>query len=238
MEERVGEGRTVELGELRIKLDQMTGRICSRLKDRSRFPRNETVYKPDGVKIVGRSGISFLEFAIEGLENYHASLGRFNYPDQFPVLGLNLPDSAAERKVGKIQLPKVLVNLSGDLISFYRGLVLKYCDEGDDPETYGETVFIDADIIQLMHERINIGRQVAVAKGNLDSSIYGLESEEEILAKLRDKDREEALLDLVARTTERYQFSNDMAQEAFRWMIERTIEVELALIRQAPLNKL
>lgn len=76
----------IELGELRVKLDQMTERIVSRFKDRSRFPLNEVVYKPDGVSVVGRSGISLLQFAVEGLETYHASLGRYDYPDQYPYI--------------------------------------------------------------------------------------------------------------------------------------------------------
>ena len=44
----------LDLNELRVRLDQMTERIVSRLKDRSRFPLNETVYRPDAVPIVGR----------------------------------------------------------------------------------------------------------------------------------------------------------------------------------------
>ena len=48
---------TGELGELRVRLDQMTVRITSRLKDRLRFPENSIIYIPDGVPIVGRSGM-------------------------------------------------------------------------------------------------------------------------------------------------------------------------------------
>ena len=77
----------VELGDLRVKLDQMTERVISGLKDRSRLPLNAPVYQPNAVPISGRTDTSLLQFAIEGLESYHASLGRFTYPDQYPVLG-------------------------------------------------------------------------------------------------------------------------------------------------------
>ena len=76
-------GSTIDLGELRVRLDQMTERIVSRLKDRSRFPLNEVVYRIGGVAIAGRDGVSFLQFALEGLEAYHASLVRYAYPDQY-----------------------------------------------------------------------------------------------------------------------------------------------------------
>jgi len=228
-ERREGDGLG-ELGELRIKLDQMTERISSRFKDRSRFPLNEAIYQPGGIPIVGRPGISLLQFAIEGLESYHASLGRYDYTDQHPVLGLNLPKSSVERTVRQTPLPQITPNIGDSLISFYKDLMSKYCKPGDDPESYGETAYIDADLIQLIHERVNIGRFVAEVKGRIDPSIYWLTSENELRTKLEDKSREDALIERVRNAAQKYEFDPGMAEEAFRWMIEKTIDIEIAYI--------
>ena len=233
MERPEGTRQPLELGELRIKLDQMTERISSRFKDRSRFPLNEAVYKPGSVKIEERPNISLYEFAIEGLEKYHASLGRFVDEDQHPVLGLNLPMSSVERTVRQTYLPQINVNISNNLISFYKDLIAKYCTPGDDPQSYGETAYIDADLVELINERVNIGRFVAEVKGKNDPTIYNLTTDDEILSKLKDKVREEALIEKVRRSAQTYQFNPDMAEDAFRWMIDRTIDVEIAYIRQS-----
>lgn len=219
------------LGEIRIKLDQMTERITSRLKDRSRFSQNNPVYEPDGVHIAGRTGISLLQFAIEGLESYHASLGRFDYSDQFPVLSVQLPQSKVERPVGVSPLQELNFNLAANLLPFYRNLMSKYCELGDNPDTYGETAYLDADLIQIMNERINIGRYVADVKGKNDPSVYDAKSKEELLPKLKDRVREEALIEKVRSTAQTYELNPDMAEDVFRWMIERTLDVEVAYIQ-------
>ena len=36
--------------------------------------------------------------------------------------------------------------------------------EDDDPTTYGEIIYSDADLILLLHERINMGRFIAKSK--------------------------------------------------------------------------
>lgn len=223
-----------DLGELRIRLDQMTERITSRFKDRSRFPVNSPVYKSDGVRVIGRTGVSFLEFAIEGLEAYHASLGRFVYSDQYPVLGLNLPPPGVERTVMQQETPKLKIDISKNLIPFYLNLVTKYCRPGDDPATYGQTVFLDAELIQMIHERVNIGRYVAFAKGKKDQDIYKLKSDKEaLLSKLKDVVREEALIRQARERAMFYELNPDMIEDAFRWMIDQTLKIEIAYIQQA-----
>ncbi len=65
----------LQISDLRVKLDQMTERIVNRLKDRSRYRLNETVYISDAIPIEGRSGLSFFEYALEKLEKYHEKTG-------------------------------------------------------------------------------------------------------------------------------------------------------------------
>lgn len=225
-------GGQASLGDARVKLDQMTERITSRLKDRSRFPQNSAVYEPDGVHIDGRMGISLLQFAIEGLETYQASLGRFEYADQFPVLNAQPSHSSVERTVPTSPLQRFDFSLADSLLPFYKSTMEKYCGQGNNPDTYGETAYLDADLIQMMNERINIGRYVAHVKGINDPSVYDVNGDRELLMpKLKDIPREEALIGKVRSTAERYELNPDMAEEVFRWMIERTIDVEVAYIK-------
>ena len=232
-EARRGESGIGELAELRIRLDQMTERITGRFKDRSRFPINPAVYEIDGIPITDRSGISLLHFALEGLESYHASLGRYDYSDQFPVLGTELPTSRVIRTKIKPPLLQLNINSSEALIPFYQSLISRSCVPGDDPESYGETAYIDADLIQLIHERVNIGRYVAQVKAKNDPSILSVKSDRPLLlSRLKDSSREEALLEKVRITSDTYGLNSDMTADAFRWIIDKTLDIEIAYIQQ------
>src|SRR5439155_21315448 len=164
----------LQLGELRVRLDQMTDRIVSRLKDRSRFPHNEAVYRLDGVPIRGRDGISFLQFALEGLETYHASLGRYDHPDETPLFTPAIPSASASRTVTRPHVPRLRINRRDDLLAFYATVLKWLCPPGDDADTYGETVYVDSDLLVLINERINVGRYVAQVKADRDPSILSV----------------------------------------------------------------
>lgn len=221
------------LEDIRIKLDQMTERITSRLKDRSLFPQNNPIYKPDEINIANHTGISLLQFAIEGIENYHASLGRYNYSDQFPILDVKLPTSSVERITNKSSLHELDINIGESFLPFYQDLIKRYCEPKNDPITYGETAYLDADIIQIINERINIGRYVADIKIRNDPTIYEIKDDKEsLLLKIKDKKREEILIEKVRNVAQRYELNPDMAEEMFKWMIDCTINVEIAYIQQ------
>lgn len=224
---------TIRLDDLRIRLDQMTERIISRLKDRSRFPLNEVVYRPDAVPVAHRAGLSFLEHALEGLEIYHASLGRFAYPDQYPVFSSQLPESPVARIIGRPTLPPLQISIKDNLLAFYSRLLPDLCAPGDDTDTYGETVYVDADLLQLMNERINVGRYVAQAKLESDPAMLSVAADAETLnAKLRVPEREAALLAAVRRVAERYDLDPDLAERVFRWIIDETTRVEIEYLQK------
>jgi chorismate mutase len=122
------------------------------------------------------------------------------------------------------------------LVPFYRDMVLpQLCERADDPDTYGETVYVDADLLELLHERINIGRYVARAKleSTPDIRIPTLPPEE-LTELLRDLAQEERILAGVRASAERYGVSADVADQLFRWVIEQTISVEVAWLRGLP----
>jgi len=223
----------VELSELRIKLDQMTERVVSLLKDRTRSPLNEAIYQKDGVEIKNRSGISLFEFALEGLENYHASLGRYNYPGQFPIFDSLHPKSSVVRLINEPALREAKIDIKEDLFTFYKGFVKKLCKPGDNPNHYGSTAHIDAQLVELIHERVNLGRYVSEAKVFKDPELYGLTNNPELLlVKLKDRDREESLVNQARKIALSYQLDENITEELFRWMIDKTLFIEIAYLQQ------
>ncbi len=225
------------LGELRIKLDQMSERIVSGLKDRSRFPQNPTVYRADGVEIEGRGGISFLDYAIEGLEEYHAKLGRFSYPDQFPVFTKRPHNFPVKREIPKDHISRIDISLGDQLIEFYRSILLELCNPGDDPTTYGETAYVDAVTLELIHERLNIGRYVAESKLEADSSILDIAHDSNLLAaRLRDPAREQTVVDKAREMARRYELDPDITAKVFGWIIGQTLLLEGVYIQKTRLQ--
>lgn len=228
------EHNPIPLDALRSRLSKMTDRIIFRLHDRSGFPLNPPVYKPDAIPITGKAGVSFLEFAIQGLEEYHATLGRYEYPDQHPIISTVLPPTGvARRLIGIPSLPNVEINLKDQLIPFYQGTVLpQLCEPGDNPDTYGETVFLDADVLELLNERINIGRYVARSKAESDPSILDIVSDSnELRKRLRDSSQEERVISSVRSAANKYGLGPDKAELVFRWVIEQTIGLEVAYLQ-------
>jgi chorismate mutase len=222
----------VELSELRIQLDQMTERIVSRLKDRSRFPLNQPVYEPDGVPVQGHAGMSLLEFSLLGLERYHASLGRYAYPDQHPMVLNDHLESDAVRTVHKEALPALKIGVTNDLIGFYTSMLRELCRAGEDSDTFGETAYVDADLLQLLNERVNVGRYVAQAKLDADPELKSLVGDSERLnEKLRDKAREGELIKKVRNAAARYDVDADVAERVFKWIIEETTLIEVAYLQ-------
>ena len=203
----------------------------SRLKDRSRFPLNRPVYEPGAVPIESRAGISFLEFSLEGLERYHASLGRYSYPGEYPIFSTQLPDSPAARSVGMPALPPLSIAIKDDLLAFYLAVLPDLCPPGQDPDTYGETVYVDADLLELLHERINVGRYVAQAKLEGDPSLTAV-SGAELSDKLTDPEREAALLRSARAAAGRYQADPALVESVFGWIMRETVVVEVAYLRQ------
>lgn len=221
-----------KLRDLRIKLNQIAEIIIIKLKDRSRFPQNLAVYRPGGVKLKESKKISFLEFALEGLENYHARLGRFEYPDQTPMV-LTQATSKAVRKVPEPVISKVAINIKKNLLSFYPKLIKKLCRKGEDKTTFGETVYCDADLLELLNERINLGRFVAESKLRRDPNIYEVIDDRDALVKcLRNFKREKEVIAQAMKAAARYDLNQKLVGEFFKWIIDETTKVEVAYLQK------
>jgi chorismate mutase len=223
----------LNLHDLRTKINQMTERIVSRLKDRSRYVLNDAVYRRDAIPIEGRTGISFFEFALEQLEQYHASLGRYKFPDQHQLTTITL-QSPVQRWSPPSPIRQVDIELKDEIIAFYSLILRDLCREGDDPTTYGETVYCDADLIILLHERINIGRFVAESKFQTDPSFSTVvENRAALRARLRQPKREQTVIDNARKIALNYDLNPDVVERCFRWLITKTLEVEIDYLQLA-----
>jgi chorismate mutase len=149
------------------------------------------------------------------------------------VFGVNLPTSPVRRGAStKPGVERRTISIKDDLLAFYLSVLPRLCPPGDDPDNYGETVYLDADLLQLLHERINVGRYVAEAKVRSDPSVAASRNDAALLSsKLRDSRREEALIAAVRATAERYELDPEVVEQIFRWIIEETLRVEVAYLQ-------
>jgi chorismate mutase len=217
-------------------LDQTTERIVSRLKDRSRFPLNMKVYKAGAIHISGRRKISLLQFAVEGIEAYHASLGRYEYKDQQPLFLKSPCRSRIKRANTYVNIyTHGTEGIAEEVLAFYTGMLPRLCKPGDKPDTYGETAYVDADLIELLHERINTaGRYAAQFKLNSDPRIkkyaMNLSNYGKLETLLRNQRREDVVVRKAVRAARLYGLDPYITSHIFKWLIEKTVSVELTYI--------
>jgi monofunctional chorismate mutase len=220
----------------RQELTKLTDRILIRLHDRSAFALNRAVYEVDGVQITERPGMSLLEYALEGMESYHAGLGRFVFPDQYAMFRYSIPSTQVVRSPKGPFLPRVEINLKDRLMDFYRAEVLpRICaTEEDEADSYGETVYVDADLLELLHERIGKGRMVAAIKVVANPDIWDVAHDRITLSDaLKDPAREEIVInDAIEAGNVRYQLDPDTVNHLFRWIIDQTLDLEVEYLQR------
>lgn len=225
----------MNLDEIRAKLDRLNEQIVSRFKDRSRFLINEAVYRPGAIPIAGRPDISLMEWALEGMERYHATLGRYELPDQLPIRSeaVGTSPSPVRRMVEMPALPAITPPPRDELIRFHVSLLPEFCKPGDEPQNYGETAYADADILVRVNERIFLGGYVAQFKLKQEPDIVRFVPDSLVLRdKLRDARREEVVLDKARQAAWRYAVNPDVIETVFRWMIEQTLDLEVRFLQQ------
>lgn len=223
----------MNLIDLRAKLDRLNEQIVGRLKDRSWFALNAAVYTPGAVPIAGRPELSLMEWALEGLERYHASLGRFDVPDQHPLLPDVVTPSPITRAIDLPALPAITPPPRDALIRFYISMLPRLCQLGDDPHYYGETAYADADLLARMNERMYLGGYVAKFKLEREPGIATLvEAPDALRDALRDLRREQAVIDRARDAAARYGLDPELMAHVFRWMIDQTIDLEVRFLQQ------
>lgn len=220
------------LPDVRRKLDRLNDQIIGRLQDRSRFLLNTAIYRPDGIHIEGKEGVRFLDHALAGLETYHATLGRFRFPDQYPLHPEAVTEAPVKWSFDMPAIPAVNLSIQDHVIDFYVKLLPAICESGDDTTTYGEAAYVDADIVVLIHERINMGRYVAYFKFMQDPTVLNLLAQpEQLRAALTVKKREDEVISAAMRSAEQRGLDIHIIAKMFRWMIDETLDLEVEYLR-------
>ena len=224
---------TLDLSAVRMQLSKMADRILMRLHDRSGFPLNRPVYERGAVKMVSGQQSSFLELGAGGDRGLSRVVGPLPLPGPVPVGELDAAGCGGSARRRCARDPGCDHRASGPALAVYIDVVLpQLCVPGEDAQTYGETVYIDADTLELLNERIQVGRKVAMAKIASDLALWDLiERPEERMERLRDRAREEAVLEDVEQRARRYEIDPALARSVFVWVIEQTIRVEVAFLQ-------
>ena len=212
----------LNIGDIRIRLDQQAERIISGLKDRSRYLSNQETFDANF-----SDGFSWFEYRLRAEQSLDAEFGRFEFEDQHPVL-FTREDLASPRvkrsRTDDLLLPLTL-DLGHQIIEFYREVLNKICRQGEDQNTYGETVKLDVNNVLSLYERIcGIGPYVAESKIRNDPSVLYLVDTEDIRTRLTDKKREEKVIERAVETAARYKLPNP---EAVRFIFTRIIDLTL-----------
>ncbi len=223
----------MDLPDLRRRIDLWNDLIVNRLRDRARFPVNATIYRRGAIPIDGRPDASLLEFALEGLEKYHASLGRFSFPDQQPLLSQTLPESPIVRRGSLPSLPIVDLAVRDNLMRFYTDLIGELCPAGEDPQTFGEAAYMDAEILLNLYQRVNVGRFVAQVKLELEPDLAGLVHQPGLLReRLTHPEREASVIQRARDAAARHFLNPELFERVFRWVIDETISIEVRYLQR------
>ena len=167
-----------------------------------------------------------------GIETYHATLGRFRFPDQYPLYPEAVTEAPVKWSFDMPAIPTVNLSIQDDIIDFYIKLLSEICELGDDTTTYGEAAYVDADIVVLMHERINMGRYVAYFKFMQDPTVLNLLAQpEQLRAALTVKKREDEVIAAAVRSAEQRGLDMHVIAKMFRWMIDETLDLEVEYLR-------
>ena len=235
----------VEIEPIRKRITKLTSRIIFKLEDRASFPLNSPIYQTGTMSLSDGSNLSFFEHATKGLEEYHGILGRWKYPGEYPLMiAVIKPVSIIDREVtcGEAKdfplLPPVNINIKDKLLPFYTGTLLpRLCDPTDDPNTYGETAYIDADVVELFNERINLGRYVVLSKVDPrnkggDEKLWDLvDKPAELDEALRDREREKDVVYGALAIAARLGLNMRLTDDLTRWIIDTTTDLEVKYLQ-------
>jgi chorismate mutase len=221
----------LELSELRIKLDQQAEKIISGLKDRSRYTLNKGVFtEPFYDKK------SWFEYRLLGEQSLDSEFGRYEFEDQHPVFfsRAQLAKPKTNRLRAAVGLVPADIDMSAKVVGIYQKLLEKICEQGENPQFYGETVKTDVNNVLALYERIvGLGQKVAEAKVQEYPALFCLD-ENCIREKLSDSTREEKVIKQAVEIAQRYNLPNSLAMnDFFREIIDLTLDVEVNYVIQA-----
>ena len=218
-------------GTIRPGLDILANEIIIGLKKRQRYASNPKIYQPG--LVVPHPEQSLLIYELSRIEQCHAELGRYAFAAQDAYTDVSKVENVINRKAPESPVRDMASGVGQRIIEFYKGWIDKYCDTADSPETYGQTVTADVDVLLAIMERVNLGKQVAESKFvELTDDFRATGGDRDGMLKLIvRKDREQKVIELSRNLANHYELPELAAVDVFEFMIDVTVDIEVDYLR-------
>jgi chorismate mutase len=219
---------SIDIKELRIKIDQLNEKIISGLKTRTRYSLNKSIFEREFF-----DGLTWFEYRLKKEQDLDSEFGRFLYYDQQPFrFSKNeLEQSKIKNIINKGSKP-IEIDLSKKIIELYRNTLKKICENIEDESTFGETTKLDVENILTLNERtVGIGEQVAAYKIHSDPILSKINDAVELRKKLVKPEREKEVIEKTTKIAEKYGFDNvDFVKNFAKNIIDITLDAEVHFI--------
>jgi len=223
------------IDNLRLKLDQMSERIVSGLKDRSRYPISNGVFLEEF-----SNGMTWFKYRLFREQSLDAEFGRYEFEDQHPLLFKKdqLASPKRPRPHTDLGITHVEIDNGAQILNLYRDVIGKICKPGEDADNYGEIAKLDVSNVLTLYERI-CGYAAKVAEFKINKEPRTLHFEAEFLRSyLTDVEREQQVMDYALTLARKEQFPNpEIMPGFFRTIIDRTLDLEVDYILKASENR-
>jgi len=218
---------TIDLTNLRVKIDQMNNKLLSLISTRMKYSINSKVFEEEFA-----DGKTWFLYRLKREQDLDSEFGRFLYNDQLPFIFKK--EELTEAKIDNVKnngISPIELGLSEKIIELYKKLLSGLCVLKEDKGTYGETTKLDVEIVLTLNERtIVIGEQVSAFKLQNEPKLKNL-SKEEIRANLINKDREIEVINNIINNAKKYGIENEILMEEFaKDLIKITLDSEVHFI--------
>ena len=218
-------------GTIRPGLDILANEIVIGLKKRLRYAANATIYQPG--LVTPHPTQSLLMYELARIEQCHAELGRYAFATQDAFTDVSAVSSVINRAAPESPVRTMASGVGQRIIEFYSDWIERYCADGDDSKTYGETVTADVVVLLAIMERVNLGKQVAESKFvELTDKFIATDGDRDAMLNLIvRKDREKKVIELSRNLAENYDLAESAAVDVFEFMIAVTVDIEVDYLR-------
>lgn len=234
----------IDIDEQRYKMRQITERVVSGLKDRSRYALNPGVFTQEFC-----DGKSWFEYRLWREQSLDSEIGKYEFPDQHPLFFLREQLAKPKKKRENIQSEIRQLNLNPnpalDMIETYKESLVELCKQGDYESQYGETARCDVSNLLLYNERITcVGLYVAESKLQKNPKFPLLTPKElrELLSSLTTEEIRDNIVDPVVEERVIHEAVNiaesyglnkpEFIKKFFRKLIDSTVKAEIMYIQQ------
>jgi chorismate mutase len=220
--------KAIDIGELRIKIDQLNEKMISGLKTRSRFPLNKKIFSEEF-----NAGNTWIMYRLKKEQSLDSEFGRYLYYDQHPFIFSKEDLSPSKIKIheNKGFLP-INIDFSKKIMNLYKKTINELCEHCEDRVSYGETTKIDVENILTLNERtVAIGEQVAGYKITKNPELLKLKTSKKIRKALIMPKREKDVIQKMKKIAQKYDLGNDKWVKNFaKALIDITLDSEVNFI--------